>query len=80
MECVPAKKNIKKQNRMLKTNKNIELVVIGRGEAGRYEYHDVIGVTESGDNSHRVTVEVGLETEDIYFKHKENAERFLTEK
>ncbi|MDP2692720.1 MAG: hypothetical protein Q8O88_03730 [bacterium] len=65
---------------MLKTNKNIESITIGRGDTGRYEYSDVSGVTELGDKVHRITVEVGLENEYVYFKHRENAEKFLLEK
>ena len=65
---------------MLKTNKKIEPVTIGRGDSGRYEYHDVPGVIEAGDKAFSITVEVGLENQDIYFKHRENAEKFLTEK
>jgi len=55
----------------------IESVTIGRGDAGRYEYEDVDSVTESGDNVHRVMVETSSGSEGLYFKHKENAERFL---
>lgn len=55
----------------------IESITIGRGDAGRYEYQDSAGVVESGENAHRITIEVGLDTQDIYFKHKENAEKYL---
>lgn len=64
---------------MLKTIKKIEPVTIGRGDAGRYEYQDIPGVTESGDKAHKVTVETAGANEYIYFKHKENAETFLAE-
>ncbi len=66
---------------VLKTINKIEPVTIGRGDSGRYEYKDVSGVTESGDKAFRITVETGfMVNEDFYFKHRENAQKFLNEK
>lgn len=65
---------------MLKTNKNIEPVTIGRDDAGRYEYRDARGTAECGDEAFRVTAETVGENVDIYFKNRENAEAFINEK
>jgi len=62
---------------MLKTNKNIETVVIGHGNSGRYEYQDTSGTVELGDEAFRVITETSGESVELYFKHKENAEKFL---
>jgi hypothetical protein len=63
---------------MLKTNKNIQPVTIGRDDAGRYEYRDVQGTTECGDTAYKVIVENSSNgSSDIYFKKKENAESFI---
>lgn len=65
---------------MLKTIKHIEPVTIGREDAGRYEYRDVQGTTECGDEAFRVTAETVGENVEIYFKSRENAETFVNEK
>ena len=65
---------------MLKTNKTIVPVTMSRGDAGRYEYFDSLGVIEAGDKAFSITIEkIGSENQDIYFKSQINAEQFLLE-
>jgi hypothetical protein len=64
---------------MIKVISKIEPVTIGRDDSGRYEYKDFLGVTEAGDKAFRITIENVSENEYIYFKSRENADKFLAE-
>lgn len=57
--------------------KNVKEVVVGKDEAGMFEYQDTGLSIEMGEKAFLVRVENSFEgtTNKVFFKHRENAEK-----
>jgi hypothetical protein len=60
------------------TGRKVEEVTIGKDEAGLYEYNDTKISIENGDKAFSIKIDdcfAGV-TRMVYFKNRENAEKF----